>query len=52
MEGTLLHFAALLRAAGLRVSTGEVVDGMHAAAASSRASAGCGCPATSRPTPT
>ena len=33
MEGTLLQFAALLRAAGLRVSTGEVVDSMHAATA-------------------
>src|SRR5512142_2030775 len=33
MEATLLKFAALLRAAGLRVSTGEVVDGMQAAAA-------------------
>ena len=33
MEGTLLQFAALLRAAGVRVSTGEVVDGMRAGAA-------------------
>lgn len=33
MERTLLQFTALLRAAGLRVSTGELVDGLRAAVA-------------------
>ncbi len=37
MEQALVHFAAALRAAGVRVSTGEAVDGLRAAAAVSLA---------------
>jgi uncharacterized protein len=33
MEQAVVHFAGLLRAAGVRVSTGEAIDGLRAAAA-------------------